>query len=322
MEDTLVGKARSLGRRLCPALYSDCRAAAAASERSMRFALRLLDRYRALGAAEAAPLQGSLVALIVQNASYADERARAADVLALLIAGHDTTAYQLGWALSDLAGHAHEQAALREALAVAGEPRECAELARAIQVSRVMPPRAALSCFSWWRAAGSRAHALTRGRAVLAYASTRAQESMRLHCVAAGGSVRVLARDLPLPANCQGRGAAGGRHTRHIPKDSVVQVHAHTMLHDAEVFAAPDSYDPERWASIPDWGAVAFPFALGRRNCVGQALARVEMAAVVAALVARFEMEVAAEPAPSYCLTYKPSGLRLRLRPVGAPAVL
>ncbi len=139
---------------------------------------------------------------------------------------------------------------------------------------------------------------------------------MRLHCVAAGGSVRVLARNLTLP-RCAGD-SAGGR--RHIPKGSVVQVHAHSMLRDASVFAAPDTYAPARWASLPEWSAVAFPFALGRRNCVGQALARLEMAAVVAALVSRFELAVATPPTPTYCLTYKPGGLRLRLRRVGAPA--
>ena len=54
------------------------------------------------------------------------------------------------------------------------------------------------------------------------------------------------------------------------------------------------------------------PFAIGQRNCVGQALAIGQLKQVVAALAVRFVFEVVTPPTPEYFLTLKPSGAKLR----------
>lgn len=45
----------------------------------------------------------TIISRIMSNSNYPSDEARAADVLILLIAGHDTTAYSVAWAMIDIA---------------------------------------------------------------------------------------------------------------------------------------------------------------------------------------------------------------------------
>lgn len=240
----------------------------AASERCIRLARTMLERYRNLPPERKAKLAGTLVASIDGNAAYASDEERWADILIFLIAGHDTTALTVAWALSDLAHAPEVQAELR------------AEL-------RSMPPA-------------------ERSKSPLLAAVIK--ESMRLNPVVAGGTLRKLAKDLLLADGTT------------IPKGAIVHMPFGLIFRAPQVGDAPDEFRPERWltsrSDLAPGLADVFPFSLGRRSCVGQALALAELYTVLPMLLADFDWTVVASPRAALFLTNKPEGLKLRATPV------
>jgi len=69
----------------------------------------------------------------------------------------------------------------------------------------------------------------------------------------------------------------------------------------SKVNYGPDAlaFDPSRWLAHVDSGEPplreAMPFSLGPRDCIAQALARVELQAIVATFISRFEVQPAPE---------------------------
>jgi cytochrome P450 len=55
------------------------------------------------------------------------------------------------------------------------------------------------------------------------------------------------------------------------------------------------------------------PFLVGRRNCLGQALANTELTGVVARLCANYEFEVIDEGTSHFSVTMQPFGSTLRV---------
>jgi cytochrome P450 len=125
------------------------------------------------------------------------------------------------------------------------------------------------------------------------------RESMRLNPVAALGSARTAGRDFALPNGVT------------LRKGSDFVVANYAAHRNAAHLDAPDEFRPARWAQIRDPSQVSIPFSLGARNCVGQALANVELSAVVAELCARFDFEMHTPPTPTNTLTRKPTGALL-----------
>lgn len=58
----------------------------------------------------------TIIGCIEKNKNYQTDEDRIADMVMLLFAGHDTTAYSLAWILLELARHPKESSRLREAL--------------------------------------------------------------------------------------------------------------------------------------------------------------------------------------------------------------
>lgn len=107
-----------------------------------------------------------------------------------------------------------------------------------------------------------------------------------------------------------------GRHT--IPARATLVYSPYLLHHRADLFSAPERFDPDRWAepaSAPPRGAMV-PFGAGNRKCIGDHFAMIETALTLASVVARWEVEPVAgtrvRPAASLILT--PRGLRLRVR--------
>jgi cytochrome P450 len=82
----------------------------------------------------------------------------------------------------------------------------------------------------------------------------------------------------------------------------------------------PDLFKPDRWA--PDHPSAAkmrelfFPFSLGKRNCIGQNLANLELKVVLAAVCRSFRFELASEVDHDYFLTLKPVNAHMRVHSV------
>jgi cytochrome P450 len=258
---------------------ADAREAARAAHRLAAFSQSLLEQYRALAPPARERHERSLIGMIDANRGYRSDAERCADITIFLVAGHDTTGYQLAWTLCELAAHPAEQAALRAALRAAPEPATCAELARTIKESHSLNPATAM------------------------------------------GSFRTVAREF--------EAADGAR----IPAGSIVAMPTFCMHRSAAVYSQPDEFVPARWAASatepasalpgeqphqPPSSELLLPFSLGKRNCVGQALASMELQTVLALLLADYEFSVDKGWTADYFLTRKPRGARLFARRAAA----
>lgn len=99
-------------RKIFARLIPSSRRACVATEKMVGFAEKIIDSYRKLEV----PLEGTAIDLIMKNDSYENDLERVADILILLIAGHDTTAYSLAWILIELAKNPIEQTKLHNKL--------------------------------------------------------------------------------------------------------------------------------------------------------------------------------------------------------------
>lgn len=88
------------------------RRAFVAASRLQQFALKIIDSYRKLEN----PTKDTILDRIIHNKAYEDDKERAADLIVLLTAGHDTTAYSVAWIFKELAKNPKEQKKLRQAL--------------------------------------------------------------------------------------------------------------------------------------------------------------------------------------------------------------
>jgi len=97
-----------------------------------------------------------------------------------------------------------------------------------------------------------------------------------------------------------------------IPKGAHISIATLSIQRNAEYFEDPDEFRPSRWEDPSDAALSAFlPFALGRRNCVGQSLAYAELYNTLAILLVDHEFRVVDEGRVDYFVTLKPIGVKL-----------
>jgi cytochrome P450 len=141
----------------------------------------------------------------------------------------------------------------------------------------------------------------------LAVADRTMRESLRLH-PAGALSPREAAVDL----------VVGGHR---IPKGTLVLWSAHLAGRDPEVWPDPLRFDPDRFADLDDerrrLADVAWvPFGRGPRNCLGFALAQIELTLVLARLAQRLHLEPVTTTLP------RPVGMVVNRPTGGAPMLV
>jgi len=130
------------------------------------------------------------------------------------------------------------------------------------------------------------------------------KESMRLYPVAAGGSGRTSNKDIIVKRNDD--------KDILIPKGSELRLAPIVVHRMEEYYEDPDKFKPSRWEDPSEKALAAFiPFALGRRNCIGQSLAKAELHSVLARLCAEFYFDVKDEGISRMNLTMQPQGATL-----------
>ena len=88
-----------------------------------------------------------------------------------------------------------------------------------------------------------------------------------------------------------------------IPKDTTILVNLHSVLKDPKIWQNPDEFLPQRF--LDEQGKLNvpkefIPFSVGRRSCLGESLARMELFLFVTTLLQRFELRTpAGQPKPS-----------------------
>lgn len=208
---------------------------------------------------------GTVINCIANDKDYQSDSERVNDILVFLIAGHDTTAFSIAWILLELAKNSHEQETLRNEL-------------------KKLPIEERLN-------SSALKHII--------------KEGMRLHPVAAIGSVRDTARDFSLKLDNSERSV-------HIPKGSTVFCPLVLILRNARYFNKPDEFMPSRWINpSPDAISAFIPFSSGKRNCIGQPLANAELQTVISHLIGKYHFSVEDSGEREFYVTLKPAGARL-----------
>ena len=134
------------------------------------------------------------------------------------------------------------------------------------------------------------------------------KESTRCLPVAATGSIRITGREFE---HQEGRMI--------IPKGANVFMPQYVPYHDDAVFPDPERFHPDRWIhATKAMNDTIIPFSAGNRNCVGQALAKAEIDALIPLLVTQFDFIVEEEGTPDYFLTLKIAGAKLKAKRISA----
>ncbi len=203
-------------------------------------------------------------------------------VVTLIGAGHDTTAASLSWTLWEAClAPGLWDALAAEADAVLGSPsRPTAEL--------------------------DHGHL-----AALAVAERTMRETLRLH-PAGAIAPRQAVRDVEV-----------GRHE--IRRGTLILWSAHLIGRDPEVFADPLCFDPDRMLALDGDAQIAaeaawVPFGRGARNCIGFALAQMELTLMLARLAQRLVITPTSStvPDPVGMVVNRPQGgvpVRIATRP-------
>lgn len=133
------------------------------------------------------------------------------------------------------------------------------------------------------------------------------KESFRLNPVAIG-SARQITRDIIVEKS----EVNGLEHDLIIEKGTVVISSQILMNRNPNYYEDPDVFKPSRWKNpSTDTLASFMPFSLGRRNCVGQSLAKSELVHVLSSLCSAYHFTVANEGTYDFAITIKPKDARL-----------
>mmetsp|Transcript_57109 Transcript_57109/g.140099 ORF Transcript_57109/g.140099 Transcript_57109/m.140099 type:complete len:507 (+) Transcript_57109:197-1717(+) len=252
---------------------------------SMRQALRAIDElmdlmaeiqedYRATHTPKEIQADTGIMAHLLR-APYPDERARTADTLIFVLAGHDTTGYTLSWLLVELGRHPHVLTTLQR------------------ELDKVNP-----SSGEWTGEMASRCP----------YLLNVIKEVMRLWPVTALGG---MGRSSPTHELVCDDGKV-------IPRNAIV-LYPFIAIGRNDIKDG-DAFIPERWEDTrgPDAARLKeayMPFGLGKRMCMGQSLAQLEIRLLVATLAQRFDLQLVSGPSPEYYLSLKPANAHIRMRP-------
>ncbi|KAI8497864.1 hypothetical protein Bbelb_245160 [Branchiostoma belcheri] len=119
-------------------------------------------------------------------------------------------------------------------------------------------------------------------RSLLPYTEAVLAEVMRINPIAANGVMHSTSNDTTLFGY-------------DIPKDTTVFPNLWAVLHDPEVYPEPDVFKPERF--LDDSGQFRkgdnfIPFSMGRRVCLGEQLARMELFLFFTSLMQHFTFKL------------------------------
>ena len=278
----------------------DRRRALEAAKANAAFAKKIIANYRA----NPNPLKGTIIDCLVNNPCYKSDDELAADVNMFLIAGHDTTAYSVAFALLELARNKDEQTKVREDLWRV--EREDNNINIDITTNNNNNNNSA-ECENngpQHERRNSTSKCITDTWKKSDALHMAIKESMRLYPVSASGSSRVCGREFVTKEGWI------------IPKGTSVVSHIMMTHRNKTVFGAnADEFVPSRWIKpTQDQKDSLLSFSAGKQNCVGQSLAKAEVHCIVPRILSEVELEVEDEGAITWFMTLKPIGARLKPR--------
>lgn len=263
------------------------------------FAERLLKEYRHNHTAEYLQTDTSIMGHLLRN-EYKDEEDRISDMMVFISAGHETTSWTLVWLFLEIARHPEVKEKLLAELdaAIPSRSRRASSSPASETVSEPVPSSAGTPAEVTFPPISKLMS--------LPYLGMCIKEAMRLWPVAASGPRRVTTQDLECVTNIAAVDPT--QPMVFIPKGSTVQTNFFTMFR-AGWIDRPEEFIPERWA--PDSPQVSrlkemhIPFSLGRRNCIGQNLANVELTMIAAYMLRYYDFRLVSEPKLELFLSFK-----------------
>lgn len=201
---------------------------------------------------------------------YPSDEYRVSEIIAFIIAGHETSAFTLCFFLMEMSRHPECAKKLQTALDAA--------------ITEESPSHAQIS--------------------KVEYLSWCIKESMRLWPVAGSGSVRTLEEDIKYNEMV-------------LPKGAVVQTAFYAIFRSSWIDRA-DEFIPERWSEdnpqVQDLKEMFMPFSLGKRGCIGQNMASMQLRIIAANFMRFFAFEATeTEVHFEHFLTIKPDNLLMRV---------
>ena len=203
---------------------------------------------------------------------YTSDSERIADVTTFMMAGHDTTAYQLSWIIIELSRNPKVVEKLR------------------IELDAIFPSRDTAVIFT------------PQHLSQLSYLNLIIKEGMRLWPVTAVGTSRIAAANIPYG-------------NKVIPKGSIVGIGFFAMFRSG--ISKPDEFIPERWydtdVDATKLKEMCVPFSSGKRQCVGQNLALLELKLVLSTLFYSYDFELTSDITEMYYITLKPQNANFKI---------
>jgi len=179
------------------------------------------------------------------------------NIFIFLVAGHETTAHTLCYALALLALHPDEQ-------------RKVYEQTKSLCPLDRIPTYQEMNKFT---------------RVTAAY-----QEALRLF-PAVIGIPKECTQDTALSTT----NAAGETLTYPVPQGTSLVIHTVGMHHNPRYWKDPEQFNPDRF--LGDWPRDAFlPFSAGARSCLGKKFFETEVTIIMALLILRYNITVTEEP--------------------------
>lgn len=230
----------------------------------------------------------SIMSRIVQHA-YPSDRHRLSEILVLVMAGHETTAYSLCFLLAAVAQRPDVQRKLQQ------------ELDTIKPVVTTATTDAAASTTA--EAGANESVYFTMAEASKAeYLQWCIFESMRLWPVAPG-SARTLLSDIEYKGMV-------------LPKGHVIIPQFYPMFRE-DWIDRPNEFIPERWsetsAQSKELKEMLMPFSLGKRGCVGQNMAKLQLKLISANLFRCFDFVLQEEVRYETFLTMKVANLNTKV---------
>lgn len=129
------------------------------------------------------------------------------------------------------------------------------------------------------------------------------KESMRYHPVLPLASARIVNKDIKIARSEKNE----LKHDIFIPKKSIVICSQYLLNQNPKYYHEPHVFKPSRWTNPTKEQSAAFmPYSLGRRNCVGQSLAKIEIIDVLSSFCAEYSFSIHEEGTVDLIITQQP----------------
>jgi cytochrome P450 len=234
------------------------------------------------GSIEASAPRRSIIDHLMGH-NYPSEEALLTDLWIMIMAGHETSASSLCFIFMELAKNPSVKNKLRSELA------------------SFMPDQPSLIDLSQQESSN-----FLSTIANCQYLTNCIQEGMRLWPAAAGGPIRALDKDVQYGDMV-------------IPAGSIVNVHCFSMFRSDWITDA-ETYDPDRWLDtneqLPQLKEMFIPFSAGKRNCIGQNMAMLQLRVITAYFIRYFDFELVEEPSKEFFITLKPASMMMKVHKV------